>query len=178
MPLVPEVPTLAPGIASTGDFAQIRDAVRFLQRPPLAMLRQTSAQSLANATSVAVQLNAEDVDSDVEEVGGHDNSTNNTRWTARYAGWHWVAGGIGYDINSVGYRSADLGVNGVFTHASSALVPAVNGNSSRVAGRGILVWLDVGDYIELYAFQTSTGALNTGVTGVEQSHLAVHWVSL
>lgn len=177
MPLVPGPPDFADGVSSSSQMNQVRDAIKFGQSPPVAKLKQTSAQSIANSTSVAITLNAEDVDSDVDGVGGHDNVTNNTRYTARYAGWYWIGGGIGYASNATGVRIVEWWINGILVDGSGVCLSAVSGVSSRVPARAMLIFLAIGDYVECMAFQTSGGALNTAVSSAEMPSMNLHWTS-
>lgn len=177
MPVVPTPPTIYDEVTTSSKWNQFRDAIRFLQSPPLAQLRQTSAQSLTNSTATAIQFQTEDVDTDIDGVGGHDSGLN-TRYTARYPGWYSVSGGIGYNANAAGQRGVEWSINGVLVNGCGALLDATAANSTRLPGRAIQVYLALGDYLEAYGFQSSGGALSTAVTTVEQPCMTVRWVSI
>lgn len=177
MAVVPTSHTFTDGLkTSSEDNTYIRDPIAFLQSPPIAELRQTTAQSIPNAAYTPLQFNAEDVDS----AGGHDNVTNNTRYTAVYAGWYQVSGGSGSVPNATGRRITALAVNGAVANGSQ-ISPNNTGAASdtNVPTRTKLVFLNVGDYVELWLYQDSGGALNTNsaVAGVTQSSMTVKWVS-
>lgn len=180
MPNVPEAPTIRDEVTASSKWNEFRDAIRFLMEPPIANLRQNSVQSLANATLVAIQLNAFDVDSDVDGTGGHDTVTNNTRFTARYPGWHWVSGGVGFATNGNNWRAAELAVNGVPVNGSGVQVSAASTTAPTMvpARGGNLVYLDAGHFVEIYGWQNSGGALNTAVSGVQQPSMTIRWVSI
>jgi hypothetical protein len=62
----------------------IRDAFNFFKAPPMAVLRKSANQTIANNTTTAVIWDVEVLDRD----GGHSNTTNNTRYTAQTTGWY------------------------------------------------------------------------------------------
>lgn len=151
----------------------IRDVLQFLLAPPIFRGRQTSAQSIANITSVAITLDTEDFDT----AGGHSTVSNTSRYTAVYPGYYQHSGGLSYSSDATGTRAAEWGKNGTLINGGSALLSAVNGNSTRLATRTDYTFLNVGDYLELFAFQNRGSALNTAVTNQEQSTMAVKWES-
>lgn len=179
MPTVPAVPTFSPGVLTTSQMNQLCDAINFLHSPPIAKLRQTVAQTLTTGVNTAITFTTESVDSDVDGVGGHDNASNTSRYTARYAGWYGVAGGVSFIGNATGIRLVRFAVNGTADDASdSLLINAGAGNTQRQPSRTTMVYLNEGDYVELYATQTSGGNLNTVATaGGEQSHMTVWRIS-
>lgn len=151
------------------------DPINFLQNPPLAVLRQTVAQTLANNTSTVITFTTEDEDSE----NGHDNSTNPSRYTAVYAGWYWVAGAICYSTSATGARYTWLRVNGSDLNGSMSSLPTVSSaDFAGVATRARLVSLVVGDYVELVGHQTSGGNLDTVISPARnQSTLSIVWAS-
>lgn len=179
MPTVPEAPTIRDAVTSSSEFNGFRDAIRFLMEPPIANLRQSSAQSLANATLVAIQLNAFDVDSDVDGVGGHDTVTNNTRFTARYPGWYAPSGGVGFATNGSNWRAVEFAVNGIAVNGSGVQISSASTTApTMLPARTPLVYLDTSHFLEIYGWQNTGGALNTAVTTVQQPSMTIRWVSL
>lgn len=176
MPVVPTPPTIYDAVTASSTFNQFRDAIRFLQDPPLAYLRQTVAQSLTSGAFVAVNFDAEDFDSDVDNVGGHSTSVDTSRFTARYAGWYQLGGGPGFSANATGVRLSYWAVNTAVVNGSEVLVPTTSGFSHCHGSRVIPVYLDINDFVELYVFQNSGGALNTSVTAQEQSSAYIKWM--
>lgn len=176
MPVVPTPPTVKDGVLTSSQLSQFRDAIRFLQDPPLAYLRQTVAQSLTSGAFVAVNFDAEDYDSDVDNVGGHFTGLDPARYTARYAGWYQLGGGPGFSSNATGVRLSYWAVNTAVVNGSEVLVPTTSGFSHCHASRVIPVYLNINDFVELYVFQNSGGALNTSVIAQEQSSAYIKWM--
>lgn len=176
MPAVPTAPTVGPGVPSTSQLNQFRDAIRFLQTKPIAQLRQTSAQTFTTAVFTPVQFNSEVFDLDPDGVGGHDNSTNNTRWTCRYPGYHLVSGLVTYNGNGTGARHAGLRINGAEVVSSYMSVTPTGADVNGVAPHAMRLLLDVGDYVELVGYQSSGGNLATYVaSGAVHSALSIGW---
>jgi hypothetical protein len=178
--VVPSSHEFVGGIATTSEAnTYIRDPIQFLLAPPIAELRQTSAQSLTTSTWTSITFGAEDADTDVDGVGGHDNVTNNSRFTARYAGWYEVAGGVAFAFHATGVRATRLAVNGSVLTGTQVLLQAVTSGSlyTAVPVRKKLVYLNVGDYVEVQGFQSSGGALNTEIGSEAQSTMSLSWKS-
>lgn len=176
MASLPVPPTVAPGITSTSTLNQIRDAVRFLQQPPIARLRQTVAQTLTTGTITAITFGVEDVDTDIDGIGGHDTSSNTSRFTARYAGWYGVAARVAYAAGATGDRMVSIAVDGIEYAAARFLIAA---SVSRMLPRTFAtVYLGVGDFVETYGYHTQGSNLNTEVAAsVEQSAMDIWWLS-
>jgi hypothetical protein len=175
--VVPGTHTFTDGIAtSTEANAYIRDPINFLLAPPIARLRQATLQSIANAVNVSVAFDTEDLDTNVSGTAQHDNVTNNSRFTAVYAGWYSVGGGTGWAVSATNRRGNRFAVNGVAPSGTSSLGQAAAG-TTMVAARREFVYLNVGDYVEMQAFQDSGGALNTSVAGDNGPTMTVRWVS-
>ena len=179
MPQVPQTKATwtneGDALDSTNLHAYLRDPLAFLARRPAAMLRQTAAQSIPNGSWTPVTFGVEDLDDDPDAVGGHSTSTNTSRYTARYPGWYRVGGGVGIVSNATSIRGLAVAKNGTRVLGSDVMVPAGSGASTRIATRAILVALAEGDYVELHAWQSSGGSLNTSVVDQEQPSLAVTW---
>lgn len=173
MPVVPSVPTFGPSIVPDTVLNQLADAVRFALAPPLFRGRQTSVQPLTTGTFTAITWDTEDVDS----ANGHDTSTNPSRYTAQYAGWYQVSGGVSFANNSTGYRQTVWGVNGSLIFDYFASMGAVNGTGTRSVARTLMVYLAIGDYVELHGWQNGSASLNTEVASGTQSSINVRWVS-
>jgi hypothetical protein len=137
----------------------IRDALLFLLNPPIGQFYQSAAQSVPNAgwTSLTFDL------TDRDTYGGHSNVTNNSRYTAIVAGVYELTGGGGFATNATGTRDVAWAKNGVLLSAPGATGTsnAVTGLQSAVDVPTLQIFLNVGDYVELQAFQSSGGNLNT-----------------
>jgi hypothetical protein len=141
--------------------------------PPLAMLRQTAAQTLTTGTYTAVLFDTEDFDSH----NGHSTVSNTSRYTAVTAGVYEVSGGCAFAANATGRRLARVAANGTVIGGSLSGIPA-NASVVGYPVRTTLVRLAVGDYVELQALQESGGNLATFITNSEfQPTMVVRWVS-
>lgn len=177
MPSVPVAPTISPAVSSTTQLNTMRDAINYLNLPPLAELRQSGAQSVPNNTWTAITFDVEDWDSDVDGTGGHSTSSNTSRYTARYPGWYFVSGGVGFAVNTTGQRGCRWSVNGVTQTAGASLWTASSAFESCIPARGKYLYLAISDYVELYGYQSSGGALNTDVGTGTGCNMAIRWVS-
>lgn len=154
--------------------SNIRDALNFLLSRPKFQGRQTVAQSIPNTGFTSITFDVEDVDTD----GGHSTVTNTSRYTAQTAGYYLCSGHATFvNTSAGGDRRAILALNGTAVNGS-------NGNNTSDASvpysvpvNTMYIYLNIGDYIELQVSQSSTGALNTNVSGSYQSMLSVLWIS-
>lgn len=177
MAVVPTLPPITSTVLPTTTLAAIARVQAFFLTPPIAKLRQTVAQPLTTSTFTPLTFDAEDLDQNLDGVAQHDNATNNSRFTAAYAGWYELLGAATFASNATGFRQAVWAVNGslildYFTNAAT-----ISGNAVYVAARGQLVFLNVGDYVELNAWQNSGGSLNTVVATGTQSSMICQWRS-
>lgn len=178
MAVVPDTHDFAGGVVTTSeDNTYIRDPIRFLLNRPRAELRQTVFQTLTTGVTAAVTFDVEDVDADPSGAGGHSTSANTSRYTAVYAGWYLCGGGVGFAANVTGQRAAVWAVNGTLLNGAQIMEQATSASNNKVPARTKLILLNVGDYVELHALQTSGGNLNTDVTASGQSSMSVLWVS-
>lgn len=140
---------------------------------PVAQLRQTVAQSVANATYVACTFTTEDLDT----LNGHSTSSNTSRWTVPtgWAGAYMLSGGGKFVTNVTGSRSARWAKNGSVIAGSEG--PGFSADdTSAFAARSIVVALAVGDYVEMQIRQSSGGSLNTDIAASEvQCTMTVTW---
>ena len=174
--LMANLPVPNPRTAVAGEFETaammnlFRDAINFLTNRPRAALYQTTAQSVANAVWTATSFDSTLLDT----YGGHSNTTNNSRYTAQVPGWYslrcgggWVTGAAG------GGRGASIYKNGAFYTAGAAVVGSTNVIHSTPVSKD--VFLAVGDYVELFVWQNSGGALNTAGSGQYASWMDICW---
>ena len=143
----------------------------YLNAPPFVGVkayRDTSAQTVANNTLVAIQLNAEEFDSH----GFHDNATNNTRFTipSGMAGKYLCVGQIAHQLNTAGTtRSAQIHKNGTMRGESDG---PPNQTFDTVLQVQCVLDMIVGDYVELKAYQ------NSGVSGGAEAGSAESWFAM
>lgn len=174
MTAVPALPSaFVVGKARASDMELLRLALSFSLNPPIAELRQTVAQTLTTGVTTAITFTTEDVDS----VNGHDTVTNPDRYTAVYAGWYQVSGGCSFAASAVGQRIVVPTVNGTLVNGSGADVQSTAALTCFIPIRTKLIYLNVGDFVQLTAFQNSGGNLNTDVTTYQQPNISVRWVS-
>lgn len=153
-------------ISSSAYNAGTKDALVLLQIPPMAALWASGTQSIPNNTWTALTYDVEGVDT----VNAHSTSSNTSRYTAAYEGWYWCGGSVQYGFNATGIRGAAWWVNGAATTAKGTLIPAIGAvNGNWVPAPAQLLFLAVGDYVELMAFQSSGGALSTQTAGATMS---------
>lgn len=175
MATVPVTRTAVAGEVTTAPHFNdnIRDVLNYLLARPIFQGVQTSAQSLTDGVAAALTFNSEDVDS----AGGHSTSTNTSRYTAVYPGWYRASAGVSFAANATGLRALEIAKNGALINGSGVILPAISGVSHRMTSRTILSFLNVGDYLEAFAFQNSGGALNTAVSGIERPTFTICWES-
>lgn len=123
------------------------------------------AQSIPNASSTAVTFGAEMYDTDAL----HSTATDTSRITipSGLAGKWRFTYKTGFAANGTGARVAFLRRNGG-TDANNILgsrinVMPISATLAADSGHSVDVDLAVGDYVELFLYQDSGGALNSGV---------------
>lgn len=123
-----------------------------------ARVYHSATQSLTNATPALVSFNSEAFDTNAI----HDNSTNNTRLTCKTAGVYLITATIAYAANATGERSTLIQLGGT-TLLAGVLTLGSPTNPTRHSLSTIYP-LTVNQYVEILAFQSSGGALNTDLS--------------
>ena len=120
-------------------------------------LEKTAAQSIANATYTAITYTGETYDTS----SYHDNSSNTSRITipAGLGGYYLIAYQISWSTSGNGQRLVRVYVNGSTIPYMNGFANPSGGYDNNFAGATILN-LSAGDYIELFGYQDSGGALN------------------
>src|SRR5215468_2319044 len=162
LPTLPTAPVTLTGV-STGTFGTpVYNWITFLAAPPTFVGTASGTSVTTGGTGVALAIDGEEIDS----VGGHDNVTNNTRYTAQYAGRYLCIGSCVWPSNATGRRYSALRKNGTTEYLdANNTIPAATGTLRTQAAR--MIFLAVNDYVEVMGFQDSGGTLNT-VTGTLQ----------
>ena len=119
-----------------------------------ATLRRYNGQSIPDSTSTAVTWHDELEDS----AGGHDNVTNNSRWYAPRDGRYILLPGLTWANNATGRRAYFFKVNGATNYNGDSRTAGAATNVINSGGRTLR--LAAGEYLEVFAFQTSGGGLN------------------
>jgi hypothetical protein len=150
----------------------VRDALNFLLNPPVCRVYQATTQSCANATNVAITYDASTVDT----YGGHSNSTNNSRYVAQVPGWYLPGGVIAINATSTTLTTwGYLAKNG--SQATPILfAPSPLGGNNRVwfvAAEEI--FLNTGDYVEIYVNQNDGSAKSTVASATQFSTMFIQW---
>ena len=168
------------GVLTTSDLnSKLVDVLTFLLNMPAAELRQTTVQTLTTSVITSITFTTEDLDDDPNGASNHSTSSNTSRYVAPYSGWYLISGVVAFAANATGLRSTRWAVNGSVVLNSGVDVTSVTASTQEVAANTQKVFLTAGDYVELQAFQSSGGNLNT-VYGSDHngSRLSVMWVRL
>lgn len=166
---VPNPRTFVAGeVEAAAYFNALRDAINFLANKPMAVLTQTTAQTINNG--VAAQITFDSTVTDT--YGGHSNSTNNTRYTAQVAGWYLVIGSSVWNNISGGDRTMTINKNGSVVPYYGIGNPAATVNVNPGETASGLVQLNAGDYVEIGVYQDSGGAIALKGGG---SSMAIIW---
>ncbi len=134
----------------------------------LSRITATAAQSLANNTLVKITFNTA---SSTPDIGSYDPnawfSNANDRIVIGRSGFYNITANVGFATNATSRRLVLIYVNG--SDRAGIQVPASPAGTTLLSV-STNVYLDVNDYVEVYALQQSGGALNTvasaGVTPV------------
>lgn len=141
---------------------------------PIAHLVQTSAQSIPSAVFTSIQFNTETIDT----AGGHDNVTNNTRYTCQKVGRYLLSGGVA-TVSAAGFRATRWALNGTAIAGSQFDTNPQTGAEWPCGVRSIVVTLAVNDFVEVQLYQDTGGpALNTGVGNDTRSSMSVVFLSV
>jgi hypothetical protein len=151
----------------------VRDASAFFQAPPLFQGIQTVAQNnLTSSIWATITLDTELID----DYGGHSTTTNTSRYTAQLAGWYEVSGSVTWLQNGTGTRGARLAVNGTVVQGSAVMMStAASTTDTSVPTTTRVVYLNVGDYLEVQGWQSSGANLATKVDADLTSSLFACW---
>ncbi|MFG2913364.1 hypothetical protein ACGF0D_10795 [Kitasatospora sp. NPDC048298] len=144
----------------------------FLTKPPVFLSVQTAAQSIGNTTVTSIAMNSTVVDS----YNGHSDTVNNTRYAPPIAGWYLLIGSVSFAVNATGNRLCEFRKNGsgaTLALGQGAMPTTDIGNNPTPRTMTIAQFNGTSDYVELVAFQSSGGALNTVPS---QSGFAAIWM--
>lgn len=128
---------------------------------PVCRARATVTQTIANNSWTSVNLGAEDVDTH----GMHSIASATSRFVvpAGYGGIYELSGGVSWASSATGQRWTRWARNGTEIDGSGNNINANSAGQTLADARTITVSLAPGDYVELQAFQTSGGNLDTYV---------------
>jgi hypothetical protein len=149
----------------------VRDATNFLLAPPLCDVAQASAQSIPNNALTALTWDTEVTDND----SAHSTVTNSSRITFQAAGWYHYEALYIAAFNTAGYRIVAAYKNGALYKPGQRLTPSVS-NATDIAASGY-IQVVVGDYLEIFVYQSSGAALLTDTTNLGRPYCTTRWVS-
>lgn len=133
---------------------------------PMSVTR-SSAQSIPDSTITKIQWNSVTSDTD-----SHFDSTN-YRWVSKGTGTIDVMAQMQLNTtSSTGYREVMIYKNG--SHIRSKLLPQTSTVQVSVDVQVLGVSVSVGDYIEIYVYQNTGGAVNTQTT-TQYVYFEVKW---
>lgn len=176
MGTVPPTPNFAAGeFPTAAKMNQYQTALNFLLNPPRAQAYPNAGQThTGTGTYQAIALDAEDVDTD----GMHDLVTNNSRLTCQTAGKYELSGQVTFAINATGRRLARFNINGASIGGQTEVMPTtLAGSTVSIPLPLIEVALNVADYVEMVAFQSSGGNL-AYAAGKGSMWLRAKWIGI
>lgn len=136
----------------------------FYDNRPTALMIMTSSWSTPNNVSSPLTP-APWNGTQIDNWGGHSNTTNNTRYTVQVAGTYQVSALMTWTTNGTGVREADLMKNGSAFAGCVATSQVSAAQFCSVQLPAYNIACNVGDYIEVGGYQNSGAALNTVVGG-------------
>jgi hypothetical protein len=175
---LPNLAVPTPAYESAGNFitgalwnANVYNGLTYLLNPPMFDLYSSVAQGIPNTTFQALGFDTNRIDT----YTGHSTTSNNTRYTCQAAGYYWVHGQCSWAANATGVRALELAKNGTAIIDTEDLQQTANlaGQTQHVMG---IVQLAAGDYLELWAYQSSGAALSTSSSGNWQPNLSGFWL--
>jgi hypothetical protein len=164
---------VAGAVLTAANLNSLRDVLNFWAGPPQCYAYLSSATTTTTSVWLVVGLQSEMFD--VVQSGdspSHDNATNSSRIYFRTPGKYEVSGQITFAANSTGTRQAQLKLNAGGVEASGTQLfftvqgAVAGGVQTSVPIIPFAVTASAGDYIEVFAMQTSGGNLDlTGTAG-------------
>jgi hypothetical protein len=149
----------------------------FLVNKPAAQLYAAIVQSIPNSAFTALTFDAERFDVFPSDgAKGHSTSVNPSRYTVVTPGVYRIGGRYTYAANATGFRAAVVAVNGFQMPDTLAFGGTPTGALTQHVATHGMVFLNVGDYVEILAEQTSGAPLNTDTANSAFSSMSVEWV--
>lgn len=171
--LIPSFTTASAGgtlLAATWN-SNVRDAGNFFLAVPQTILTQTVSQNITNTTFTAVLFDNEVRDNDAT----HSTVTNTSRITIVTSGWYHISGTVGWAGSTTGVRLSRWAVNGTAQPGTEIGIPAVLPSTYAVPATSTDLFLNAGDFLELFVWQNSGGTLATNVGASTNCKVACRW---
>lgn len=124
---------------------------------PYVRVTNSVAQSIPTTTYTPITFNTEIWDTD----NTHSTVTNTSRLTANTAGLYDIDANIYFDVNATGARAVILRVNGTTFIAFNQVQATATASYATLLSASTKYRLEVGDYVEVLAFQNSGVSLNS-----------------
>lgn len=146
---------------NTGDvltaalMTQVRNNDEFFADPPACSIKETTAQSVANNTSVAMTADEESFDND----SMHSTASNTSRITIQTAGRYLCLAKVDFAPDADGHRVLRIMKNGATNYDLLTVASPTAVTGTILSGAQSLV-LSAGDYLECIAAHTAGAALN------------------
>lgn len=144
---------------------EVGGAIGFHRERPLFQGVRTTALSVPASTWTAVPLDNELIDTH----DGHGDTTNTSRYNPAVTGatsdWYLVNGHLPFGGGTGGVRIAGIRLNGAGTIAEGM---KITGTTAHAATTQVIDLVEIdssGDYLELMAWQSTAGAINTVSSG-------------
>jgi hypothetical protein len=175
---VPTVPDFtAAQFVNEAGLDALGTVLNFLLAPPRCYAYKTASGALADTTWDEINFGAEAYDSHA----AHDNVTNNSRLVAPESGLYTIKAHLTFATNANGIRGLDIRKNaaGVQTAGTDLafVVIAGNGTTQSRLIASVDAQLTAGDYIEVFGYQGSGGALNVEGNNIGDTWLSFRWVA-
>jgi hypothetical protein len=126
---------------------------------PLCILRRSTVFNVANNGAIIPSWDIEDED----QSNWHSTVTNTGRITPTKAGWIEISATVHFATNATGRRAVALRQNGAGVVYGGITAGSSNGAVSATATRPF-EFNGTTDYVEVWAYQNSGGALDTADT--------------
>lgn len=182
--IVPSTRVFTAGEIETGAYlnSAITNLGNFNLGKPVTLLRQTSAQSpnFTASTYTALNWSVADVNRDNNFATGSP-----TLWTCNTAGWYRFAGETSFsavasavsDRRTAWYKTPSGGSAAVVSYGVNIDRLSVTNAVTTLNASSIMIYMAVGDAMELRAYTAGTGYTTYTVSGF-QPWMSAEWVSL
>lgn len=149
-------PTVAAGnvLTSATWNTYVRDNLDAIAKPPIIWAYQTSVQSIANTTFTQVRWDA------TNALRGFSLISNVMRATLE-SGIYYVVANIAFATNATGIRLVQIRSGGAASHETRQ-VTNTGGDITLVTCTGFIPMTISTTALDIYVYQSSGGALNTG----------------
>jgi hypothetical protein len=147
--------TTDPGDVLTAAWCDtVRDDLEFIIDPPQCSVYASSAQTVANNSTVTLTANSENYDND----SMHSTVTNNSRITFQTAGRYEIFANVEYAADADGYRRLSFLFNGATSYGGQTVYAAPTVATRLSAQRSIIA--AAGQYVEVQVAHTAGADLS------------------